>query len=142
MCVGSVRVGPVVFALRPVSVRYRSSVFGRVRECSGRFGRASGSPRARSVAAPGRTRSGAPDAEVYASPRTNRGSAHPLALDAGKHLSACWFVADDVQWPPQLELGQGHLTPSSTFRRGPIMGAPIHWHSTWGTTSPFYLLLA
>ena len=61
-------------------------MFGGARECSGRSGRASGFFRAGSVAAPGRTRSGAPDAEVYASPR------------------------------------------------GPIMGAPIHWYSTWGNT--------
>ena len=106
-----------------------------VRECSGRSGRASGFLRSGSVAAPGRTRSGAPDAEVYASLRTNHGSAHPLALDVGNHQSVRRVVVDDVQWPPQVELGQEHLAPRSTLRRGPIMGAPIHWHSTWGATS-------
>ena len=87
------------------------------------------------MAAPGRTQSGAPDAELYASPRTNHGSAHPLVLDVGDHQSVRRVVVDDVQWPPQVELGQEHLTPRSTLRRGPIMGAPIHWYSTWGTTS-------
>ena len=138
-----------------------------MRECSGRFGRVSGSPRAgrtrseapdaedqlwerpsigtrrgeapgcssvrcgrRPMAAPGRTRSGAPDSELYASPRTN-----PLALDVENHRPVRRVVVDGVQWPPQVELGQEHLTPRSTLRRGPIMGAPIHWYSTWGTTS-------
>ena len=34
------------------------------------------------MVAPGRTRSGAPDAEFYTSPRTNHGSAQPLDLSA------------------------------------------------------------
>ena len=45
-------------------------------------------------------------------------------------------LMDEVQWPPQVELGQGHLTPSSTVRRESIMGAPIYWYSTWGATGP------
>ena len=44
------------------------------------------------MAAPGRTQSGAPDAELYASPRTNHGSAHPLVLDVGGPLAACRVV--------------------------------------------------
>ena len=124
-----------------VCVRECLGWFGRVvqsvsvQECSGRLGRLSGSPRAGSVAAEGRTRSGASDAEVYASPRTNHRRAHPLALDVGKHRPARRFVVDKVQWPPQVELGQEHLTPRSTLRRGPIMGAAIQWYSTWGTTT-------
>ena len=47
------------------------------------FGRASGLLRAGSVAAPGRTRSRTPDAEVYASPGTNHGSANLLVLNVG-----------------------------------------------------------
>ena len=70
--------------------------FGGARECSCRSGRASGFLRAGSVAAPGRTRSGAPDAEVYAPPRTNHGSAHPLVLDVGKHSPARRFVVDGI----------------------------------------------
>ena len=74
-----------------VCVRECLGWFGRVvqsvsvQECSGRLGRLSGSPRAGSVAAEGRARSGAPDAEIYASPRTNHGSCHPMVLDVGDH---------------------------------------------------------
>ena len=111
-----------------VSVRECSGVLGSVWSCSSRLLRAG------SVAAPGTTRSGSPDDEVYASPRINHGSAHPLALDVGNHQSVRCVVVDEVQWPPQVELGQGHLTPRSTLRRGPIMGAPIHWYSAWVAT--------
>ena len=57
-----------------------------------------------SVAAPGRPGSGAPDAELYASPRTNHGNAHPLVLDVGKHRIVRRVVVSRVQWPPQVEL--------------------------------------
>ena len=84
-------------------------MFGSV---SGAFGSASGSPRAGSVAAPGRSRSGVPDAKVYASPRTNHGSAHPLALDVGNHQPVHRVVADGVQCPPQVEHPPEEASPA------------------------------
>ena len=50
---GSVRVGSVVFAVFGTAVGKCSVVFVSVRECSGRFSRASGLVWAGSLAAPG-----------------------------------------------------------------------------------------
>ena len=67
-----------------------------LKSVSGAFWSALEFLRAGSMAAPGGTRSGATDAEVYASSRTNHGSAHPLVLDVGKYSPTRRVIVDGI----------------------------------------------
>ena len=72
-----------------------------------------------------RGQSGAPDTDLQSMSKAIHGSTHSLAFgvmtpvrESNGHLGRTY---------------QGHLTSRSTLRRGPIMGAPIDWHSSRGS---------
>ena len=74
------------------------------------FGSVSGS-----IPAPGRVRSGAPDVEPYASPRTNHGSAFSLALDRG-NLLVNPVVVSPIAAQGRARLGAPHVEPYASPR--------------------------